>query len=293
MSTTKIEWTDTTWNPITGCTPTSPGCKHCYAKRMATRLRGRFGYPRDDPFRLTLHEGRLHEPLRWRKPRRVFVCSMGDLFHWHVPDHWITAVFKTITASDHRHTYQLLTKRADRLNYLAVAGRLPFQLALRHNIWFGISVESHAYLRRLIDLSRVPAVVRFASLEPLLGPVDIKDHLRWLDWVIVGGETGPGARPMHPDWVRSIRDQCVDASVPFFFKGWGAWAPHELHRRDGLWLTAFIGPRRRRPGGSWSPRLLAYQLPNSPNQNMFRVGKKAAGRVLDGRTWDEMPRRDG
>jgi len=228
-----IEWTDATWNPVTGCTKVSPGCKNCYAARMANRLKA-MGQPRYAAgFRVTLQRDLLFQPLRWRSPRRIFVNSMSDLLHDEVPLDFIREVF-AVMESAHWHVFQVLTKRSQRLREIAP------QVVWPPNVWMGVSVENAAYLRRIADLARIPAAVRFLSLEPLLGPLE-RLPLRGIDWVIVGGESGPKARPMDPGWVRDIRNQCRAAEVPFFFKQWG-------------------GTR-----------------------------KAAAGRLLDGRTWDEMP----
>jgi protein gp37 len=228
-----IEWTEGTWNPVTGCTKVSPGCKHCYAERMAVRLAG-MNQPRyRNGFEVTLHPDLIALPLRWRRPRAIFVNSMSDLFHADIPAGFIAQVFSTMRQA-HWHTFQILTKRADRLAELS--GRLPWPI----NVWMGVSVESPRYLSRVERLRQVPAAVRFLSVEPLLARVPSLE-LTGVDWVIVGGESGPGARPMSPDWVREIRDRCVERGVPFFFKQWGG------------------------------------------------VRKNRSGRVLDGRTWDEMP----
>jgi protein gp37 len=209
----RIEWTDATWNPVTGCSKISPGCKSCYAERMAGRLHA-MGQPRyRNKFHATLQPDLLDAPLRWSKPRAVFVNSMSDLFHETVPDDYIQAVFETIARADW-HVFQVLTKRSDRLRAMAAA--LPWP----GNLWTGVSVESKKYLRRVRDLQRVPAAVRFLSIEPLLGPIP-RLPLAGIHWVIVGGESGPGARPMKPEWVRAIRDRCLQREVPFFFKQWG------------------------------------------------------------------------
>jgi len=208
-----IEWTDATWNPVTGCTGVSPGCRHCYAARMAARLQA-MGQPRyRNGFCVTVHHDALDLPLRWRKPRRVFVNSMGDLFHEDVPLEFIRAVFDVMARAP-RHRFQVLTKRAERL--AAVSEDLPWP----QNVWAGVSVESSPFLYRLECLAAVPAAVRFVSFEPLLGPLAI-GSLEAIDWVIVGGESGPGARPMREEWVLPVRDACVEAGVPFFFKQWG------------------------------------------------------------------------
>jgi protein gp37 len=231
-----IEWTDATWNPVTGCTKVSPGCKHCYAERLAQRLQ-LMGNPRyANGFDLTFHPDQVDLPLQWNRPRRVFVNSMSDLFHEDVPDAFIQSVFGTMVRA-HWHNFQILTKRAERLP--KISSSLPWPT----NVWLGVSVESAEYTWRMDRLRRVPAAVRFVSIEPLLGPITNLD-LDAIDWVIVGGESGPKYRKPDPDWVRELRDQCVTAGVAFFFKQWG-------------------GPIA-----------------------------KSGGRLLDGRTWDEMPRED-
>lgn len=208
-----IEWTEATWNPVTGCTKVSPGCKHCYAERMAKRLQA-MGQPRyTDGFRVTLQPDLIELPLRWRQPRLIFVNSMSDLFHEQVPLDYVRRVFEVMAEADH-HRFQILTKRAERL--AEVAADLPWPA----NVWMGVSVESEKYLPRIGRLVQVPAAVRFLSLEPLLGPLDDLP-LDGVDWVIVGGESGPRARPMHEEWVRSIRIQCAARQVAFFFKQWG------------------------------------------------------------------------
>ena len=213
-----IEWTQATWNPVTGCTKVSPGCKHCYADRMATRLKA-MGNPRyTHGFRLTLHEDLLDLPLRWRRPRTIFVNSMSDLFHEDVPLEFIQSVFATMQAA-HWHVFQVLTKRSARL------AELQSQLPWPANVWMGVSVEHQDYVWRIDHLRTVPAAVRFLSCEPLLGPLDL--DLRGIDWAIVGGESGPGARPMDLDWARSIRDQCQAAGVAFFLKQLGG----TIHKR--------------------------------------------------------------
>jgi protein gp37 len=228
-----IEWTEGTWNPVTGCTKVSPGCKHCYAERMANRLAG-MNQPRyRNGFEVTLQPDLVRLPLRWRQPRVIFVNSMSDLFHEEIPESFIAEVFQTMLEA-HWHTFQILTKRAERL--AEIADRLPWPI----NVWMGVSVESPRYVHRIERLRSVPAAVRFLSIEPLLSPIP-SVPLAGIDWVIVGGESGPGARPMEPDWVREIRDRCVGNGVPFFFKQWGG------------------------------------------------VRKGRTGRLLDGRTWDEMP----
>jgi protein gp37 len=208
-----IEWTEATWNPVTGCTKISPGCAHCYAERMARRLKamGHPNYARG--FDVTLHEGALELPLQWRKSQMIFVNSMSDLFHEDVPTEFILRVFEVMNRAD-KHVYQALTKRSERL--LELNPLLPWA----ENVWMGVTVENEAYTSRIDDLRQTGAMTKFLSLEPLLGPLpDL--NLDGIDWVIVGGESGPGARPMEISWVVDIRDQCQEASVPFFFKQWG------------------------------------------------------------------------
>lgn len=228
-----IEWTEATWNPLTGCTKVSPGCKHCYAERMAKRLQA-MGHPNyANGFKLTLHEHLLDLPLTWKRPRTIFVNSMSDLFHKDVPVEFIQRVFLTMVRASH-HRFQVLTKRPER------ASELSRILPWAANIWLGTSVENERYVHRIDALRETGAKIKFLSLEPLLGPLPRLD-LRGIDWVIVGGESGPRARPLDPAWVIEIRDQCVSAGVPFFFKQWGG------------------------------------------------TNKKRTGRLLEGRTWDEMP----
>jgi len=253
---TKIEWTHRpgttgiTWNPVTGCTPISEGCAHCYARRMAHRLQGRFGYPEaPHEFDVTLHPDKLNAPLRWRKPRTAFVVSMGDLFHEDVPFDWILTIWRAMFEAP-RHTFLVLTKRAERMERFLNEWLPPaWQLAFLEpypgplpNVWGLITAENQDRLNERVPyLLRCPFVVRGVSIEPMLGAIDISafyppydwgrfpdqgDGVTYpfdgLDWVIAGGESGPGARPMHPDWARGIRDQCQAAGVPFFFKQWGA-----------------------------------------------------------------------
>ncbi|HEV2418780.1 MAG TPA: phage Gp37/Gp68 family protein [Terriglobia bacterium] len=208
-----IEWTDATWNPVSGCDKISPGCKHCYAARMAKRLQA-MGQPNyANGFKTTLHEHALNIPLRWRQGRYIFVNSMSDLFHTDVPLTYIQQVFRVMHEADW-HQYQILTKRSERLR------QTDQHLEWAPHIWMGVSVENNKYRFRIDDLRRTEAHVKFLSLEPLLGPLS-NLNLAGINWVIVGGESGPGARPIDPDWVREIRDQCARASIPFFFKQWG------------------------------------------------------------------------
>lgn len=250
-----IEWTDSTWNPVTGCTKVSPGCKHCYAETFAERFRGVPGHPYEQGFDLKLWPDRLEMPLRWREPRMIFVNSMSDLFHENVPDAFIRNVFDVMMTADH-HVFQVLTKRSQRMmewtrmNFRFRNEKTNGKLLLPKHIWLGVSVEQQKYSNRIGDLQRVPASIRFLSIEPLLGPVDLSPRLlHGIHWVIVGGESGHKARPMAMEWALTIQQACKRNGVPFFFKQWGA---HD-------------------PSGK-------------------RVGKKVAGRQLQGRTWDEMPR---
>jgi protein gp37 len=234
MAQSSIEWTESTWNPLTGCTKISPGCKFCYAERMAKRLQ-RMGQPRyANGFRLTLHEEVLELPLSWKKPQLIFVNSMSDMFHKHLPTWFIQKTFAVMRRAPW-HQFQLLTKRSERLLSMSPAIDWP------DNLWMGVSVERQDYVFRIEHLQETAAAVKFVSLEPLLGPLPKLD-LRGIDWVIVGGESGPGARPMQEEWVVEIKMQCQRARVPFFFKQWGG------------------------------------------------VNKKKAGRLLEGRTWNEVPK---
>ena len=226
---TAIEWTQSSWNPVTGCTKVSPGCQHCYAERMARRLHAMGSRRYQNGFRLTLHPDQLDLPLRWAKPQMVFVNSMSDLFHPDVPLGFIRSVFDVMQRAP-QHTFQILTKRARRLASLAP------QLVWPPNVWMGATVETQEYVWRINCLRQAPAGTRFVSLEPLLGM--IRDlPLDGIGWVILGGESGPGARPMRAQWAQTVRDQCVAAGVPFFFKQWGGTQRKRAGRRlDGrLW----------------------------------------------------------
>jgi protein gp37 len=235
-----IEWTDATWNPVRGCTKISDGCKHCYAETFAERFRGVKGHPYQQGFDLRLVPEKLAEPLRWRNPKMIFVNSMSDLFHENVPEDYVMAVAKVMVEAKW-HSYQVLTKRSDRLREM-LNSSLRFAANQKH-IWWGVSVENRKYgLPRIQDLQAADAGIRFLSVEPLLEDLG-KFNLKGIDWVIVGGESGHGARPMKKEWVVSVRDQCRREGVPFFFKQWGG------------------------------------------------VRKKAAGRKLDGKTYDEFPKR--
>lgn len=298
---TKIEWTHrpetvgVTWNVMSGCTPISEGCTHCYAKRMATRLAGRFGYPADEPFKVTLHEDRLDEPLTWKKPRTVFVCSMGDLFHDLVPETFQRAVWGIMKACP-QHTFMVLTKRPELMKFRLERYVYPL-IGVLPNVWGLVTAENQEQAdKRIPELLAIPFAVHGVSIEPMLGPVNIAPHLsQWryedaefphpnnrLDWVIVGGETGPGARPMHPEWARSVRDQCQQAGVPFFFKRWGNWIP-----QSQSWPA-------RREILKHSPSWGEWEYWHAPTQELdgesfYRVGPKAAGDLLDGQQYHEWP----
>ncbi len=213
MASSKIEWTESTWNPVTGCTKISAGCQHCYAERMAKRLKamGQLNYR--NGFEVTLHEQVLEYPLLWKKPKTIFVNSMSDLFHEEIPDHFIKKVFDTMKRA-YWHKFQVLTKRSSRLKELAT------QLDWPENVWMGVTVENTKVKNRIDDLRAVPAFIRFLSLEPLLESLGYL-NLNNMHWVIVGGESGPGARPMDKEWIKDIKKQCLVENVPFFFKQWG------------------------------------------------------------------------
>lgn len=321
---TVIEWTDATWNPVTGCTKVSAGCDHCYAETFAERFRGTDGHYFERGFDVQLRPDKLDLPLRWRKPKRVFVNSMSDLFHDSVPSWFIANIFGVMSLAS-QHTFQLLTKRHARMRSLLSAADVTghghsFEAMVRNshhnlrnnynlieapaaeaitwplpNVWLGVSAENQQWADlRIPALLDTPAAVRFVSAEPLLGPIDLMSvpprvgGVPAIDWVIVGGESGHGARPMHPDWARSLRDQCTGAGVAFLFKQWGEWVP------EGLWLHANSAPAAfLSPDGT--VRDLVNGKPVRPPMSrgdaitIRRVGKKAAGRVLDGRTWDEYP----
>jgi protein gp37 len=250
----KIEWTDATWNPVRGCTKISPGCKHCYAETFAERFRGVPGHPYQQGFDLKLVPEKLPEPLRWKTPKMIFVNSMSDLFHDGVPDDYIEAV-AGIMVKANWHTFQVLTKRSARMAEL-LQGRLHYAAKSRH-IWWGVSVENREFgLPRVRDLRDAPAAVRFLSIEPLLEDLG-KFSLRGIQWVIVGGESGHGARPMRKEWVTAIRDQCTETSVPFFFKQWGGVRKKSAGRKlDGRTYDDF--PERNRNPVSSATTALAW-----------------------------------
>lgn len=354
---TKIEWTKSsdgtpgsTWNPVTGCVEISAGCDHCYAKSMAERFRGTPGHYYENGFDVTLREDKLDLPLRWTKPRRIFVNSMSDLFHDQIPTEYIAEVFAVMALAE-RHTFQVLTKRHARMRSLLNSGDFAWTvwhavLAATHrlsipvpetistwfahgadrqtmhplpNVWLGVSVENQRWADiRVPVLLSTPAAVRFLSMEPLLGPVNLThmdvegraEGMYWInaltgrntdmarpcadvphvDWVIVGGESGAGARPMNPDWARTLRDQCVQAKVPFHFKQHGCWAPVDAgeERPGDMWVlgeggmepTPWTPETQGAPAGRWGV---------AADRVVRHMTKQEAGRELDGRTWDETP----
>lgn len=297
---TGIEWTDATWNPMVGCSKVSPGCANCYAEGVARRFADH-GYaspfkpwtPANAAHNVILKPDRLAVPLRWQRPRLVFVNSMSDLFHEQVPDEFIDRVFAVMALAS-KHTFQVLTKRPDRMRdyllertdptgvlpireasaeFLSIAGNptAPWSLPLP-NVWLGTSVENNRHAFRADELRATPAAVRFISAEPLLGPLDELD-LTDLHWIIAGGESGPGSRPMHPDWPRGLRDRCAEAGVAFHFKQWGSWVyPDQLP--EDVWVD--LERRLDDPSRLHRP-------------DPFRMSKKLAGRLLDERTHDGMP----
>ena len=310
---TKIEWTDSTWNVITGCSPVSPGCANCYAAQLAgTRLKhhpSRAGLTKvvnglpTWTGEVRFNEQWLDQPLRWKKPRRIFVCAHGDLFHEKVQDEWLDKIF-SVMAQATQHTFQVLTKRPERmLEYLKTSDMATGGFTYRDstvipNVWLGVTAENQEQANRRIPLLiETPAAKRFVSIEPMIGPVDLTDirlktingktkqpdsiglnSLRptmlqpsgvMLDWVICGGESGNNARPMHSDWVRSLRDQCKDAEVPFFFKQWGELWPYEQ--------------------GQWVSEAEKYAADPYGRAEFCKMGKKYAGRLLDGEEYLEVP----
>jgi protein gp37 len=386
MNKTKIEWADATWNPITGCTKISPGCANCYAEKMSKRLAGRCGYPADEPFKVTIHPDKIDEPLKWKKPRRVFVCSMSDLFHKDVPMSIITYVLR-MARSCEGHTFMILTKRPARMKE-AIREMVSWGMWPVPNIWLGVTAENQEQAdERIPILLDTPAAVRFVSVEPMLGPVELSPWIRRyyhggkprmkegayllppsktgkstllqyakqidpncvqradrvylttdymsalmfamgypngevyraipdlpleedpdctekglsfqtpqalitsmsapiLDWVIAGGESGPGARPCHPDWIRSVRDQCQGAGVPYFFKQWGEWVPMGSEfGQPNSWSSR----KWQQRVDDWRPGWDGMPWYDGNGHSMIKVGKKAAGRLLDGREWSEFP----
>ncbi len=244
---TKIEWTDATWNPVTGCTKISAGCEFCYAERFAERFRGVPNHPFSSGFDLTLRPERLTQPLEWRQPKLIFVNSMSDLFHKSVPAQFVDRVFDTMERADW-HIFQVLTKRSSRLrNY--VNARYA-KSAPPRNLWLGTSVEDSSKVSRIRHIRDSKAAIRFLSIEPLIGPMS-KIDLTGIHWVIVGGESGPSARPMDPTWVRNVRDQCIAARVPFFFKQWGGYRPKTGGRTlDGREWNQMPSPHSIQPASA-------------------------------------------
>ena len=308
-----IEWTDASWNPLRGqnarhtCARISPGCDNCYAATMTRRGLGgtaAIDYGRgetpNDPSRLD--EKALMQPHRWKEPRRIFVCSMTDIAGSWVQCEWFHAMW-TVMAETPRHTYQVLTKRPSRLKQLIewfqedAHGFGPYPLP---NVWIGTSIESDAYTWRGNVLRAIPAAARWISAEPLLGPLDSLD-LAGIDWLVAGGESGPGARPMHPDWARDLRDRCQASGTAFHFKQWGAWLPGQndphpaqswgiVHWQDGVWKPR--QPKLPEAYVTWNAdgeMRTGFRPPTPVAAFAIRVGKKAAGRLLDGRTWDDYP----
>jgi protein gp37 len=353
MAETSIEWTDKTWNPTRGCKRVSPGCKNCYAERMAMRFSGP-GMPYEGLVHMTSQGPKwtgivrevpsmLDAPLHWKKPQRIFVDSMSDLFEEQVSDEFIDKVF-AVMALCSRHTFQALTKRADRMQrYMSAPGlRVRIQNVVDDmeawdggfiprdqsapvikqwplpNVWLGVSVEDQERAdERIPMLLETPAAVRFISAEPLLGPVDLRFHIYseptgnfrthgakrqfesarpadgGLHWVIAGGESGPGARPAHPDWHRGLRDQCAAAGLPFLFKQWGNWLPGDHFSAELSEADAALDESKFRSANLWDTTSSNWSFDPDPIEHdettMFNVGKKAAGRLLDGRTWDGLP----
>ena len=340
---THIEWADATWNPITGCSVISPGCTNCYAMRMAgTRLRdhpSRKGLTVDSKAgsvwtgETRFNDQWLDEPLRWRKPRRIFVGAHTDIFHESVPDAWLDQIFAVMRMTP-QHTYQLLTKRPERMrDYIRDRFRLSPEIMdfyrqpgeplaegwqFLPNAWLGVSIEDQARAdERISILLDTPAAIRWVSAEPLLGPVNLEAYLgavcthedgyvEWdtnatvcreceetnlLDWVVAGGESGPGARPMHPDWVRQIRDDCAAAGVPFLFKQWGEWAPILDRDRDDPEWQRCSQVVREHPKGRWLNLAGGHGFHGECVHYFDHVGKRATGRTLDGVIHDAYPAR--
>lgn len=333
---TRIEWADATWSPVTGCTRVSDGCLNCYIERSTPiRVAGRKfdGEGIGSSLAVQLHPNRLDWPLRKRGGKKIFVCSQADLFHDKVPDEYIAEVFAVMACSfcwdKPTHTFQLLTKRHARMRSLLSSDEFRTKVARiaagmsedgdnihdaiyfhywpLPNVWLGVSAEDQKSADlRIPALLDTPAAVRWISAEPLLGPINLDDHLRYggcgdcdcdhgcqgvgasIDWLVVGGESGAGARPMHPDWARSLRDQCVAAGVPFLFKQWGEWVPERLGLHGNNTPAAFLST-----GGHVRPLINGKPAfpPMAPAGDMTvrRVGKKRAGRELDGRIWDQFP----
>lgn len=334
MSKSKIEWTDKTWNPVTGCTKVSPGCANCYAEAMSKRFAGKRGWgTKEDPFAVRLHPDRLGLPLKWKKPQKIFVCSMGDLFHEDVPFEFIDKVFAVMALSP-QHTFQVLTKRPERMRdylskdalwrsarisataqqmvdetfseknkeiayeqHLWLSATIAGMIYPLPNVWHGVTAENQEQADKWIPiLLQIPAAIRFVSIEPMLGAVDITKfwdgvggmprgrkvgetdtYVSSLDWVIVGGESGSGARPMHLDWVRKVRDDCKEAKVPFFFKQVGEWRTEEI---EGNSFELKDLKDNQQIGMGMKPNTMTLYT---------RVGKAKAGSLLDGVSYKEFP----
>lgn len=294
----KIEWTDASWNPVTGCDQISPGCARCYAKTFAERFRGVKGHPYEQGFDLKLWPERLDLPKHWKKPRMIFVNSMSDWLHKDVPDEFIFKMLDVMVIDAPWHTYQLLTKRAERLPdlmrwYLYSRRREDNPAWWLRNLWIGVSVENQKYANeRIPHLLQTPAAIRWVSCEPLLGPITLHPWLVSqvstndlstippLNWVVVGGESGHGARPMHPDWARSIRDQCQEAGVPFFFKQWGEFSLLSEPQKRSVLVH---------PDGRLLTAKEAWAEGTEEVVRMIRLGKNKSGRLLDGQEWSQYP----
>ena len=291
---TKIEWADSTWNPITGCTPTSAGCDNCYAKNIATRFAGTAGYPKENPFGVTFHPERLKTPLAWTKPRRIFVCSMSDLFHDEVKQEWIDEIFNVMSNAP-RHTFLVLTKRPERMKAALkdLGNRWNWNVKWPlENVWLGVTAENQETARdRIPTLIETPATKRFVSVEPMLGAINLKQLGRhpagWpfcpsIDWVICGGETGPKARPMNYAWVYEIAEQCWSIDTPFFFKSWGEWTPSFLQPDGGYKANTDANI----PDGSSAD---CHVFPENPGICMRKIGKRRSGRMIRNSIWNEVP----
>lgn len=307
MSKTKIDWADMVWNPVTGCTKISEGCQNCYAERMTKRLQLMAPKKYSQGFSVKCHPEALQEPLKVKKPQRIFVCSMSDLFHDDVPADFILQVI-AVAAKARQHTFIILTKRPARALQLFhnwglipddFHGMPPSGEEFPKNIWFGVTAENQARAdERIPILLQIPATVRFVSIEPMLSEIDLQylcfngadgfGSLPGLDWVICGGETGPGARPMHPDWVRFLRDQCEASSVPFFFKQWGAWITvYDRDKDDPDWRNC---PEDKGPNKRYLNLAGGHGFHGERVVFVNRVETKAAGHMLDGKEHREFPK---
>ncbi|MEN6414356.1 MAG: phage Gp37/Gp68 family protein [Veillonellales bacterium] len=316
MGKSKIEWCDRTWSPVTGCTKVSPGCQNCYAERMSKRFGEKWGLPKDDPFKVTVHHDRLDQPLHWTKPSKIFVCSMADLFHDDVSFNFIHEIWDIMKACP-QHTFLILTKRPKKmketLERIYSLERLGWAKGFWNHVWLGVTAENQEQAdKRIPILLQIPAAKRFVSVEPMLGTVNLNRYImpsqkakgtlfnapielsgkdladlvgfHSLDWIICGGESGPGARPVHPDWVRSLRDQCKMSGTAFLFKQWGEWAQvGECGNEsdDAEFYNKHNTQRINHNGG------MGYH--GAGSIYVQHIGKKKAGRLLDGQLWDEYP----